>query len=216
MNRPSLHVQFRPGWLQRLRLRPGRTRFSQVSLNKRHEDTLKRRIKTEMEYKSLGKIIVDVLAARKWCNSIGISTDGTRLDEIEHYLDEVLNPTTLEANPFRDDPLGTDAYYALSDGAGFGRIAAELSRFPSHQLPRQTLRDVLKGSLAASKEDRDPTTDPRNEFVELELAAHCSAAGFSVIGFDDLKFEFEGQLYIVECKRPSHSGTLDRNMERCV
>lgn len=165
-----------------------------------------------IECKSLGQIIVSVHNARKWWDKIGIKTDGTRLDEIQKYLDELLNPTAPEANPFFGEPLGVDAYYALSDGEGFGRIAASLSSVPSHQLPRRVLSDVLSGSLAASRESEDVTTDPRNKFVELELAANCSAAGFDVIGFDDLKFEFEGQKYFVQCKRPSRSGTLDRNI----
>ncbi len=66
----------------------------------------------------------------------------------------------------------------------------------------------------ASRESEDGTTDPRNKFVELELAAHCSDAGFNLIGFDDLKFDFEGQEYFVECKRPSHNRTLDQNIDK--
>lgn len=158
--------------------------------------------------------IVSVLDARKWWHKIGLQTDGTRLDDIQKYLDELLSPMAHEANPFFGDPLGVDACYALSDAAGFGRIAAGLSGVPSHLLPRRALRDVLRGSLAASRESEDGTTDPRNKFVELELAAHCSAAGFNLIGFDDLKFEFEGQEYFVECKRPSHSRTLDQNIDK--
>jgi hypothetical protein len=68
--------------------------------------------------------------------------------------------------------------------------------------------------LAASEEESGPTADPRNKFVELELAAHLSSAGFKLLGFDDLEFDFAGHRYIVECKRPSHEGTLDDNIEK--
>ncbi len=46
------------------------------------------------------------------------------------------------------------------------------------------------------------------------MAANLSSAGFKLLGFDDLKFEFEGHQYMVECKRPSHEGTLDNNIEK--
>jgi hypothetical protein len=68
--------------------------------------------------------------------------------------------------------------------------------------------------LAASEEESGPTADPRNKFVELELAAHLSSAGFKLLGFDDLEFEFEGHRYLVECKRPSREGTLDDNIQK--
>lgn len=168
----------------------------------------------KVEYNKLGQIIASLHDALKWWKKIGIQTDGTRLDEIQKYLDELLNPTTPKANPFSRDPLGVDAYSVLNDAAGFGRIATGLSSIPSHLLPRRVLRDVLSGSLAVSRESEDVTTDPRNKFVELELAANCSAAGFNIIGFDDLKFEFEGQKYFVECKRPSCSKTLDQNINK--
>lgn len=168
----------------------------------------------KVEYNKLGQIIASLHNALEWWKKIGIQTDGTRLDEIQKYLEELLNPTAPEANPFSRDPLGVDAYHALNDAAAFGRIATGLSSVPSNLLPRGVLRDVLRGSLAASKESEDVTTDPRNKFVELELAASCSAAGFNIIGFDDLKFEFEGQKYFVECKRPSCSKTLDQNIEK--
>lgn len=168
----------------------------------------------KVEYNNLGQIIASLHGALKWWKKIDIQTGGTRLDEIQKYLDELLNPTTPEANSFSRDPLGVDAYSVLNDAAGFGRIAKGLSSVSTNLLPRGALRDVLRGSLAASKESEDVTTDPRNKFVELELAANCSAAGFNIIGFDDLKFEFEGQKYFVECKRPSCSKTLDQNIDK--
>lgn len=166
-----------------------------------------------VEYKTLGQIIVDVRHAREWFERNGVPTAGTRIDEIDRYLQELLNPTEPEANPFGADPRGAEAYHALSDAAGFGRIATGLSAIPSHLLPRGALRDSLRGPLALSAESVGGTADARNKFVELELAAHCSLAGLEVFGFDDVVFGFEGCRYMVECKRPSRRHTINENIE---
>ena len=165
-----------------------------------------------MQFRSLGQIIVDVVDARTWLGEIGISTTGTRLEKIQDYLDELLNPTTASVNPLAVNAEGT--YYALSDGASFGRIAVEMRKLPSHLLPRRTLQDILKGPLVPSQEKPGFTATPRNKFVELELAAHCSFAGCRLLGFDDLTFKFEGCRYVIECKRPWHKETLGNNIEK--
>ena len=163
-----------------------------------------------MQFRSLHQIIVGVIDARTWLQSIPIPTTGTRLEKI---LDVLLTLQDPEASPLGKNAIEEeDIYYALSDGAGFALIAAEMSKLSSDLLPRRTLRDILKGPLAASEES-STSSDPRNKFVELELAAHFSSAGFKLLGFDDLKFEFEGCRYLVECKRPWHKGTLDNNIE---
>ena len=165
-----------------------------------------------MQFQSLGQIIAGVVNARAWLGEIDISTTGTRLEKIQEYLDELLNPTTPSVNQLAVNAEGT--YYALSDGASFGRIAAEMRKLPSHLLPRRTLQDSLKESLVPSQEKSGFTATPRNKLVELELAAHCSSAGCRLLGFDDLMFEFEGCRYVIECKRPWHEGTLGNNIEK--
>ena len=163
-----------------------------------------------MQFQSLRQIMVDVIDARNWLHGIGITTTGTRLEKI---LDVLLTLEDPEASPLGMDATEEDTYYAMSDGASFGRIAAEISKLPSHLLPRRTLQDILKGPLVPSQEKPGSTATPRNKFVELELAAHCSSAGCKLLGFDDLTFEFEGCRYVIECKRPWHKGTLGNNIE---
>jgi hypothetical protein len=167
-----------------------------------------------MEFRTLGQIIVDVLEAREWFEEIGISTSGTRLEEIDRYLHELLNPTDPRANPFSSDPNGPDAYHALSDAAGFGRIALQFKSISSSTLPRRALKDALTGSFKLSAEPAGATEDGRNKFVELEFAAYCLESGVSVIGFDDVRLNFQGYRYIVECKRPLHPGTLEQNVSK--
>jgi hypothetical protein len=113
-----------------------------------------------------------------------------------------------EGEAWENGTADEDAYYAVSDGAGFGLIAEEMAKLPSHMLPRRTLRDLLQGPLAPFDETPQ-NSDARNKFVELEMAAYCSRAGFRLLGFDDLTFEFEGVEYQVECKRPFSAKTLE-------
>jgi hypothetical protein len=166
-----------------------------------------------MELKSLGNIIVDFLNARKWFKSVGVSTTGTRLDEIDRYLQELLNPTGTDANPFSGAPLNPAAFHVLNEAAGFGRIARGLASVSTQLIPRGLLRDCLRGPFALSGEFDPATRDPRNKFVELELAAYCADAGINLIGFDDVKFEFEGTRYLVQCKRPASMKSLYTNID---
>jgi hypothetical protein len=160
---------------------------------------------------SIGEIIAHIVRARDWFEGIAISTAGTRLECILDRAHKILN--TITAQPLGIGHTEEDNYYALTDGIGFGRIAIRMSKLPSHLLPRRTLQDILKGPLAVSDEDAQ-SNDPRNKFVELELAANLPYAGFKLVGFDDLKFEFEGYRYVIECKRPFCDGNLNDNIEK--
>jgi hypothetical protein len=166
-----------------------------------------------MHFRTLGQIYVDALRARDWLEAIGIPTADTRLEHIIAYIDGLLNPTTAGSEPLGAGARPEDTYYALSDGAGFGLIATEMSKLPSDLLPRHALEDILKGPLATSKEEPS-SSDPRNKFVELELAANLSSAGLQLLDFDDVEFQFENHSYLVECKRPSQSSRLEHNIEK--
>ena len=166
-----------------------------------------------MHFRRLGQIYVDTLRARDWLEAIGIPTADTRLERIIAYIDGLLNPTVAGSEPLGAGATPEDSYYALSDGTGFGLIATELSKLPSNLLPRHALKDILKGPLAPSKEE-PISSDPRNKFVELELAANLSSAGLQLLAFDDVKFQFENHAYLVECKRPSQSNRLEHNIEK--
>lgn len=167
-----------------------------------------------MRVRTIGQIIVDIKGAIDWYRALGISTAGTRLKSMLDYAGKVLNPITPGFQPLGVDTTEEDAYYVLTDGAGFGQIVSEISKVGPNLLPRRTLRDILSGPIAASYED-PRSSDSRNKFVELELAASLSPAGeFEITGFDDLKFEFEGCRYMVECKRPSRNGRLDARMQK--
>jgi hypothetical protein len=158
--------------------------------------------KYDMHFRSLGQIYVDTLKARDWFEATGIPTSNTRLENIVVHIEGLLNPTTTGTEAIGSGVESEDTYYALSDGAGFGQIATEMSKLPPDLLP-----------LAISKEE-PASSDPRNKFVELELAANLSSAGLQLLAFDDVKFRFEGHSYLVECKRPSQSNRLEYNVEK--
>jgi hypothetical protein len=165
-----------------------------------------------LQFRRLGDVVIDVKNAYEWYQSIGFKLSGTRLEKIQDYLlYQLLNTATPEARALEEGTADENTYYALSDGAGFGLIAEEIVKLPSHIIRRSTLKHLLEGPLAPSEETPD-NSRARNEFVELEMAAYFSKAGFKLLGFDDLKFEFEGVEYQVECKRPFSAGALDPNI----
>ena len=166
-----------------------------------------------MHFRTPGQIYVDALRARDWLEATGIPTANTRLAHIIAHIYGLLNSVTAGDGPLGVGASPEDTYYALSDGAGFGLIAAEMSKLPSNLLPRGALVDILKGPLAISKEEPS-SSDPRNKFVEFELAANLSSAGLQLLDFDDVKFQFENHAYLIECKRPSQSNRLEHNIEK--
>jgi hypothetical protein len=165
-----------------------------------------------LHFRRLGDVVIDVKNSYEWYQRLGFKLAGTRLEKIQDYiLYQLLNSATPEARALEEGTADEDTYYALSDGAGFGLIAEAIAKLPSHLLPRGTLKDLLQGPLALSNEMPQDSV-ARNKFVELEMAAYYSRAGFKLLGFDDLKFEFEGLEYQVECKRPFSAGALYRNI----
>lgn len=168
--------------------------------------------------RTFDKILDDVREARVWYESIGISTTGTRLQLIEERIVELLSDlqsSTPELVVEKWDT--TDTYYALSDGAGFGRISREISKVGPNLLPKKTLRSLLEGPLSPKDEILgDASVNARNLFTELELAADLSEKGIQPTGFDDLSFRFEGVSFSIQCKRllGSSRETVKANIDR--
>jgi hypothetical protein len=167
-----------------------------------------------VEFRGLGHVFLAVRRACDWYGEIGISIEGSRLERIRTYIEtRLLRTDTPEAHELEKLTPRAETYYALSDGAAFGLIAKQLSSLSSNLLPRRTLRDILSGPLVP-KEETPASSDGRNKFVELELAAYLSSAGFELKAFDDVAFEFEGVRYYVECKRPFRAGRLEENIDK--
>jgi len=156
-----------------------------------------------MQFRQLDCILDDLTKAVAWFESVGIPTKETRLQAIHHYLfDQLQFPAPGATMP------DYDHHMVISDAAAFFLIATEYSRLPSTLLPRRTMKEAIYGPLPPSNEDAQ-SSDSRNKFFELELAAHLSMSGVKLVGFDDVQFQFEDHRYIVECKRPF----IDRRFE---
>lgn len=149
------------------------------------------------------QVLGDVTQAIQWYAHLGIVTKGTRLEEIEEKVRDLLQDLdTCRPEEVVERRSNTETYYALSDGAAFGKIARELSQVGPNLLPRRKLRTILEGPLSPLQENpADATVNARNHFSELELAADFSERGIRPTGFDDLRFVFEDVDYWVECKR---------------
>jgi hypothetical protein len=162
---------------------------------------------------SYDKILDGVIRTQEWYRSLGISTQGTRLDAIRSTIESIIHDITYRSP---EDVLAEinleRAFYALTDGSSFGRIQQDLSQLPSSLLRRSDLKRILQGPLCPT-EETPSSTDGRNVFVELEMAADFIRQGIQVTGFDDLKFKFGRTDFSLQCKRPFHPGTVERNVK---
>ena len=164
------------------------------------------------------RILQDVREAQVWYASLGIRTQGTRLELIEAKTLELIEDLkVLPPEQVVERWSNMDAYYVLSDGAAFGRIAREISKVGPNLLPRRALRTILEGPLSPQDEvSGDASVNARNLFTELELAADFSEKGIPPTGFDDLRFQFRNVNFAVQCKRLLSSSTarVKENIER--
>lgn len=165
---------------------------------------------------SFDSVLRDVQAARAWLDKIGVHTAGTRLEMIETTLQTFLHDlNTLSAAEVVarwDWTTRQDVYYAFTEGEGFGRIHDQLGPLRSHQLPREELKRALRGPLVPAAETPE-NTDPRNIFMELDLAATLMRAGVEVTDFDDVQFNFDSIHYITQCKRPFSARSVATNVD---
>jgi hypothetical protein len=165
----------------------------------------------------LGNLALNAKDACEWYKGIGININGSRLQELHDYIFfKLMNTSTEEAKDIEKGIINPDVFSVLSEAHGFGLIASELSaakHLKSH-LPKKTLKDIITGPLFLTEETVESDADARNKFVELELAAFLLSAGISVVGFDDVQFEFEDTHFLVECKRPFSPSGLERNIKK--
>lgn len=166
--------------------------------------------------RNFSQILIDVQSARDWYTSIGISTEGTRLELIEERVAALL--TDLKSEPAEKvvERWGTaETYYVLSDGAAFGRIAREISKIGPNLTPKKSLRVLLEGPLNPQDETPgDGSVNARNIFTELELAAYFSEKGISPTGFGDLRFRFNEVNYSLQSKRLLSISRVQENIQK--
>ncbi len=172
----------------------------------------------EFSSRTYEQILTDVRAAREWYESIGIKTNDTRLELIERRICGVIqdiSSLSLSREMVVERWDNPDTYYALNDGVAFGRIAREIGKVGPNLLPKKILRNLLEGPLSPLDEvSGDKSVNARNYFTELELAAYFSEKGIPSKGFDDLKFQFQGANFVVECKRLLSPSRVHENMDQ--
>ncbi len=166
--------------------------------------------------RNFSQILTDVQLARDWYTSIGISTEGTRLELIEERVAALL--TDLRSEPAEkvvERWSTADTYYVLSDGAAFGRVAREISKVGPNLMPKKSLRVLLEGPLNPQDEiPGDESVNARNIFTELELAAYFSENGIPPTGFGDLKFRFNEVNYSLQSKRLLSTSRVQENVQK--
>jgi hypothetical protein len=161
-------------------------------------------------------ILRDVQLAREWFDHVGVASAGTRLVAIERtlasFLADLQSLSIAQLTAQWDWASRRDAYYALTEGEAFSRIHKQLSRLRSDQLPRSELSRALQGPLVPSSETPG-TTEPRNIFIELDLASVLMRSGVQITGFDDVRFRFDRIGYVTQCKRPFSAKSVAANVE---
>ena len=165
--------------------------------------------------RNFSQILIDVQSARDWYASIGISTEGTRLELIEKRVAALLIDLKSEPAEKVVERWGTaETYYVLSDGAAFGRIAGEISKIGPNLTPKKSLRVLLEGPLNPQDETPGYGSVNRNIFTELELAAYFSEKGISPTGFGDLRFRFNEVNYSLQSKRLLSTSRVQENIQK--
>jgi len=163
------------------------------------------------------QVLTNVQASRAWLEQLGVRTSETRLELIEQtlstFLADLKTRSAADVVAEWDWSARQDAYYALVDGAAFSRIHLQLGQLKSNVLRRDELRRALQGPLVPSSETPS-TTDPRNVFMELDLAATLKRGGVEITGFDDVRFRFDSTDYVTQCKRPFRSNSVAANVKR--
>jgi hypothetical protein len=166
--------------------------------------------------RGFNQILEDIQAARAWYTSIGIPTDGTRLELIEERVAALLADLKSErAEKVVERWSRAETYYVLSDGAAFGRIAREISKVGPNLMPKRSLRVLLEGPLNPQDEiPGDESVNARNIFTELELAAYFSEKGIPPTGFGDLSFRFREVNYSLQSKRLLSTSRVQENIQK--
>lgn len=170
--------------------------------------------------KTFDAIIDELDETHSWLQEVLQLPDGAgRLGEIQTEIariKDLVESGIAEEELFRQVDQVT-AYHSWIDALGFVRIWQGLSGLSDQKLPRRLLRRANRGSLSPEQESLDDS-DARNVFFQLEYAADLSTKGIKIRGFDDVEFEFEGTLYLAECKRlwSDRPRAVQRNIDKAA
>lgn len=94
-------------------------------------------------------------------------------------------------------------WYSLIDAGTFIEIHNFFKNVSNVDiLPKDKIKASLKGPFFSKDEIKNSQNIyPRNCLFELQSAAFFNKRGATIIGFDDVQFQYDGQIFNVECKR---------------
>lgn len=150
------------------------------------------------------EIIADLEEAAGWFRRVlGLQGDTDRLGEIRKEIARI--KSVVESKPSEKELFErvdqVTAYHSWIDALAFVNVWRAFSELSDQALPRELLKRAIKGPLSPANETtRD--SDARNILFQLEYAADLALQGVKIDGFDDVQFEFEGTVFLAECKRP--------------
>lgn len=146
----------------------------------------------------------------------GVRWRGTRFDAYKRRILAAADLTYPGPVPFAGDAVGQAEFF---EGASQAQQLMDASNLLAVDAPEVAarLRLVMAGQVLPPADD-EADDRPRNTLVELTTAALLHRRRFSVrlpSAAEDVFLEIDDLLpFRVECKRPAHSGTLEKNLKR--
>lgn len=153
-----------------------------------------------------------------WINSLGIETNGTRIEKIRAILEQIVS--SYEANDYGEifnHYSEAEVFYSLTDVTAYFKAYEILKELGSHEIPRRKIRQIIDGPLLPV--DESPVTgnaEGRNILFEQEVAWTIKDRGYDINDFDDVHFNHQGTEINVQCKRVHSERNVQHNVERAV
>ena len=153
-----------------------------------------------------------------WLQEHNITPKQNRLAELKTFLQQMDDSWRGGSRQIEDlkSKLGIEyMIFGLNEASALVEIIKFLSTYPPHNLPRQTIKDMLGGPFLPKDEiSGNETVHPRNRQFEIEVAARLGNKGIRIKKFDDVQFDFENKVFSIQCKRLISAGNIVQNIRK--
>lgn len=163
---------------------------------------------------SCGKL----LGVERWLNSKGIITENTRFKKILENVSKLYEAHKSQALDSLIQERGNkELWFSLLEASPFELIYETFSNLRRYEIspPKEKLKSIIDGPFLPEEEEKGSgNVNNRNYLFELELAAKLRNRGIKILGFADVKIEFESVNFFIECKRLFSDKNIKSNIER--
>jgi len=151
-----------------------------------------------------------------WLKNRNVETKNTRIDFLIRNVKLIEKAYKTDLKSLGN--MSTEEFiFSLMDSYSFINIYEQFHNKPTNFIGSNKYREIIKEPFLSSEEiSGSKNVNPRNFFFELELSAKLNQNGINVIGFDDLKFDFEKIIFLTECKRLFSEKNLSYNIKHAT